>query len=164
MRPIFKVRETNMNIIIAGCGNVGGTLAEQLSQEEHKITVIDTNAKIVEEISDSYDVYGVVGTGSSINVLEEANIDDCDLFIAVTGNDEMNLLACLIAKSRGVKNLIARVGNPEYGREIGLIKSTLGLTMVINPHAASAREMATLLNLPLALNVDIFPKIGRAHV
>ncbi|MBR2191327.1 MAG: NAD-binding protein, partial [Eubacterium sp.] len=110
-----------MNIIIAGCGNVGGTLAEQLSQEEHRITVIDTNAKIVEEISDSFDVYGVVGTGSSINVLEEANIDDCDLFIAVTGNDEMNLLACLIAKSRGVKNLIARVGNPEYGREIGLI-------------------------------------------
>ena len=163
MRPNFKARETNMNIIIAGCGNVGGTLAEQLSQEEHKITVIDTNAKIVEEISDSFDVYGVVGTGSSINVLEEANIDDCDLFIAVTGNDEMNLLACLIAKSRGVKNLIARVGNPEYGREIGLIKSTLGLTMVINPHAASAREMAALLNLPLALNVDIFPK-SRAEI
>ena len=97
-----------MNIIIAGCGNVGGTLAEQLSQEEHRITVIDTDAKIVEEISDSFDVYGVVGTGSSINVLEEANIDDCDLFIAVTGNDEMNLLACLITKSRGVKNLTAR--------------------------------------------------------
>ena len=147
-----------MNIIIVGVGNVGGTLAEQLSQEDHKITVVDTKEELVQEISDTYDVFGVVGTGSSINVLEDANIDDCDLFIAVTGNDEMNLLACLIAKSRGVKNLISRVGNPEYGREIGLIKSTLGLTMVINPHAASAREMATLLNLPLALNVDIFPK------
>ena len=147
-----------MNIIIAGCGNVGGTLAEQLSKEDHKVTVIDTDKQLVEQISDSFDVYGVVGTGASINVLEEASINDCELFIAVTGNDELNLLACLIAKSRGVKNLIARVGNPEYGKEIGLIKSTLGLTMVINPHAASAREMATVLNLPLALNVDIFPK------
>ena len=152
-----------MNIIIAGCGNVGGTLAEQLSREDHKVTVIDTDAQLVDQISDLYDVYGVVGTGASINVLEEANIDDCELFIAVTGNDEINLLACLIAKSRGVKNLIARVGNPEYGKEIGLIKSTLGLTMVINPHSASAREMATVLNLPLALNVDIFPK-SRAEI
>lgn len=149
-----------MNIVIVGCGNVGATLAQQISEEEHRVTVVDKKESLVETLSDTLDVYGVVGNGTSLNVLEEAGVKDCDLFIAVMEGDEMNLLACLIAKSLGAKQLIARVGNPEYGKEVASIKEALGLTMIINPHQASAREMARLLKYPSALDVDQFIRSG----
>lgn len=145
-----------MNIVIVGCGNVGATLAEHISNENHRVSVVDKKEKVVENLSDTIDVYGIVGNGTSLNVLEEAGAKNCDLFIAVMESDEMNLLACLIAKNLGAKTLIARVGNPEYGNEIASIKESLGLNMIINPHQASAREMARLLKYPLALDVDQF--------
>ena len=90
-----------MKIIIVGCGNVGATLAEQLSREGHDITVIDVREQLVENISTSCDVLGIVGNGASFNVQSEAGIRDADLLVAVTGQDELNLLCCLIAKKAG---------------------------------------------------------------
>ena len=87
-----------MKIIIVGCGNVGITLAEQLSTEGHNITVIDTREQIVESVYNSYDILGVVGNGTSFNIQMEAGVEDADLLVAVTGSDELNLLCCLIAK------------------------------------------------------------------
>lgn len=147
-----------MKIIIVGCGNVGATLAQQLSEESHDIVVIDQRAKLVEDVSNSCDVLGVVGNGTSFNVQLEAGVRDADLLIAVTGFDELNLLCCLIAKKAGGCHTIARVGNPTYNREIGFIKEGLGLSMIINPQAAAAREMGRLLKFPSALKVDTFAK------
>ena len=76
-----------MKIIIVGCGNVGATLAEQLSREGHDITVIDVREQLVENISTSCDVLGIVGNGASFNVQSEAGIGDADLLVAVTGQD-----------------------------------------------------------------------------
>lgn len=147
-----------MKIIIVGCGNVGATLAEQLSTEGHDITVVDTRDQLVETVSTSYDVLGIVGNGASFAVQTEAGVDKADLLVAVTGSDELNLLCCLIAKKKGGCHTIARVSNPVYSKEIGFIKEELGLSMVINPQLTSAREMARMLKFPFALKVDRFAK------
>lgn len=147
-----------MQIIIVGCGNVGATLTEQLSKEGHNISVIDMNAAKVEEVSNRYDVMGIVGNGASFLVQNEAGISEADLMIAVTASDELNLLCCLIAKKAGDCHTIARVRNPIYNKEIAFIKEELGLSMVINPEQAAANEIARLLKFPSAIRVDTFAK------
>lgn len=93
-----KSENRTLNIIVVGGGNVGTTITEQLSKEGHHITVIDKRAEIVNRISSTYDVMGIVGNGSSYNVQMEAGIEGADLIIAVTDSDELNLLCCTMAK------------------------------------------------------------------
>lgn len=112
-----------MKIILVGCGKVGTALARQLSEEGHNVTIIDTNKARVEHISESYDVMGITGNGSSITTLSEAGIEEADVFIAVTGSDELNLLCCMFAKKAGHCHAIARVRNPSYSHELDFIKS-----------------------------------------
>ncbi|MCI9123470.1 MAG: Trk system potassium transporter TrkA [Eubacterium sp.] len=147
-----------MKIIVVGCGNVGSALAEQLSSEGHDITVIDTRQELVETVSVSCDVLGIVGNGASFTVQSEAGVEDADLIAAVTGSDELNLLCCLIARKAGGCHTIARVSNPVYSQEIAFIKEELGLSMIINPQLAAAREMARMLKFPFAMKVDTFVK------
>lgn len=147
-----------MQIIIVGCGNVGTSLTEELSEEGHNITVVDINAGKVEEVANRCDVMGIVGNGASFLIQKEAGISDADLMIAVTASDELNLLCCLIAKKAGGCHTIARVRNPIYNKEIAYIKEELGLSMVINPEQAAANEIARLLKFPSAIKVDTFAK------
>lgn len=147
-----------MQIIIVGCGNVGATLAEQLSQEGHSIVVIDSRATLVQDVSNNFDVMGIVGNGASFSVQSEAGVDEADLLIAVTGSDELNLLCCLIAKKAGGCHTIARVRNPVYSREIDFIKEELGLSMIINPEYAAAMEIGRVLKFPSAEKIDTFAK------
>lgn len=152
-----------MRIIIVGCGNVGATLAEQLSQEGHNITIIDTRERLIQNIANSFDVMGITGNGASFSVQAQAGIHEADLMIAVTGSDELNLLCCLIAKKAGGCHTIARVRNPVYSREIGYIKEELGLSMVINPEFAAAMEIGRVLKFPSAVKIDTFAK-GRIEL
>ena len=103
-----------MDIIIVGCGKVGFTLVEQLSNEDHNIVVIDEKPEKVQYITDRLDVMGIVGNGINHKTLLEAGIATADLLIAVTGDDEKNLLCCVIAKKTGHFQTIARVLNPIY--------------------------------------------------
>ena len=152
-----------MNIIIAGCGKVGGALAEQLSQEGHDITVIDERSEVVQHVANAADVIGIVGNGASYNIQKEAGIEKADLLIAVTNADEVNLLCCLIAKKAGGCQTIARVRNPVYHQEIRHIKEELGLSLVINPEWAAAMEIARLLRFPKAIDIDTFAR-GRIEL
>ncbi len=152
-----------MKIVIGGCGNVGYALAEQLSQEKHDITVIDTSPEKVDQISNELDVIGIPGTCSSLRVLEEAGVQDADILIAVTDRDEVNLLASLIVSKTGKGQTIARVRNPEYYEEIGFLKSELGVSMVVNPELSAAGEIARLIQLPSAIEIDTFAK-GRVNL
>ena len=152
-----------MQIIIVGCGNVGTTIAQQLSKEGHNITVIDMDGHKVEAVANHYDVMGIVGSGASFSVQNEAGIEKADLMIAVTASDELNMLSCLIAKKAGDCSTIARVRNPLYNKEIAFIKEELGLSMVINPEYAAACEIARLLKFPSAIKVDTFAK-GRMEL
>ena len=103
-----------MKIIIVGCGKVGVTLAEQLNNEGHDITLIDQNSSVLESVVDSIDVMGVVGNGAVSKIQMEAGIEDADLLIATTNSDELNMLCCLIAKKAGNCHTIARIRKPEY--------------------------------------------------
>lgn len=152
-----------MQIIIVGCGNVGATLAEKLNKEGHNITVIDIKNDVVNNVSNNFDVMGIVGNGAGYSIQKEAGIEEADLMIAVTGSDELNLLCCLIAKKAGDCHTIARVRNPVYSREINFIKEELGLSMVINPEDAAAREIARVLKFPSAIKIDTFAK-GRIEL
>ena len=147
-----------MKIIIVGLGKVGQNLAAELSKEGNDITVIDSREEVVQEIAGQYDVMGIVGNGANYSTQMDAEIEDTDLLIAVTGSDELNLLCCLIAKKAGNCHTIARVRNPEYSTEVNFIKEELGLAMVINPELAAASEIARSLQFPSAIDVDSFAK------
>ena len=145
-----------LNIIIVGCGKVGTTLVEELSQEGHAITIVDKDYQNVQTIANMYDVMGICGNGASYSVLKEAGIEGTDLIIAVTDSDELNLLCCTVAKRVGNCAAIARVRNPEYNKEIGYLRDKLGLAMIINPEYEAAIEAARILYLPSALEVNTF--------
>lgn len=152
-----------MKIVIVGCGNVGTALVEQLSREGHNITVVDEKEDLVQGITNTYDIMGIVGNGAVYSVQLEAGVGEADLLIAVTGQDELNLLCCLIARKAGGCHTIARVSNPVYYKEIAFIKEELGLSLVINPQYAVAMEIARLLKFPSALEIDTFAK-GRVEL
>lgn len=150
-----KARQ-GLNIIIVGCGKVGSTLIEQLSREGHDITIIDQNSKKIQEITNQYDIMGLVGNGASYSVQIEAGIENTDLIIAVTGSDELNLLCCTIAKQVTECSAIARVRTPDYSKESNYLREKLGLAMIINPELEAAKEVARILYLPTALEVNSF--------
>ena len=152
-----------MKIIVVGCGKVGAALIAQLSQEGHDISVIDVDSGVVTDISNNYDVLGLVGNGASHAVQMEAGIETADLLIAATDSDELNLLCCLIAKKAGGCNTIARVRNPVYNGEIGFIKEELGLFLTVNPEMAAATEAARVLRFPSAVQIETFAK-GRVEI
>ncbi len=153
-----------MNIIIIGCGKVGKKLVEQLgAEEEHNITVVDSRYPLVQEITAEFDAMGVVGNAMTVDTLTEAGVQEADIVIAVTGSDEQNMLACLMAKKLGNCGAIARVREPEYNRAAHLLKEDLGISMVINPELAAASEIARVLRFPSAIKIDTFAK-GRVEI
>lgn len=164
MKISNKMQAKNgLNIIIVGCGKVGMTLIEQLSKEGHDITIIDKNATKVQEMSNLYDIMGLVGNGASYSVQMEAGIENADLIIAVTASDELNLLCCTVAKQVGDCAAIARVRTPDYSKEAGYLREKLGLTMIINPELEASLETARILYLPTALEVNSFAH-GQAEI
>ncbi len=154
---MFKSKGTQgLRIIIVGCGKVGATLIEQLSREGHDITIIDKNSQKIQELTNLYDVMGIVGNGASYSTQMEAGIDESDLIIAVTDSDELNLLCCTVAKRVGNCAAIARVRTPDYSKEVDYLREKLGLAMIINPELEAAKEAARILYLPTALEVNSF--------
>ncbi|MBR3640922.1 MAG: Trk system potassium transporter TrkA [Oscillibacter sp.] len=151
-----------MKIVIVGAGKIGSELTAQLGGE-HLLTVIDCDAKLIENIINFYDVMAVCGNGASYDVQREAEVDKADLLIATTSSDETNILACLVAKKLGVKHTIARIRNPEYERQLRFMRNELGLTMAINPEKAVAHEIARVLRFPAAMKLESFSK-GRLEL
>ncbi len=145
-----------LNIIVVGIGKVGYTVAEQLSQEMHDVTIIDTNEDVINDTLQDIDVIGIIGNGATYKTLIKADIDECDLLIALTGSDELNILACLLAKKLGAKSTIARVRDPEYSDDLRIIKDSLGLEIAVNPEREAAAEIQRILKFPTARNVDLF--------
>ena len=149
-------KENGLKIIIVGCGKVGANLVDQLSKEGHDITVIDKKAEKIQDITNIYDVMGLVGNGASYSTQMEAGIEETDLIIAVTDSDELNRLCCTVAKRVGTCAAIARVRTPDYSEETGYLREQLGLALIINPELEAAREVARILYLPTALEVNSF--------
>ena len=153
-----------MNIIIAGGGKVGFTLARQLSAEKHDITLIDSNQQVLNSGMERFDVMAVHGNCASMDVLLQAGIKDADLLIAATNADEVNLLCCTTAHGINPKlHTIARIRNPEYTEQIYTMRDVFALSMAINPEKQAAIEIERLLKYPGFLRRDTFAK-GRAEI
>ncbi len=153
-----KNKNKGLRIIIVGCGKVGQTLVSRLVEEHHDITVIDKDPEIVSDLTQQYDIFGVAGNGAGYSTLTEANIEQANLLIAVTGSDELNLLCCVIAKRSSKCDVIARVRTPEYSKDADYLKTRLGLARIINPELETAREIANVLSLPTALGASTFAR------
>lgn len=151
-----------MNIVIVGAGKVGAALTRQLIAE-HRLTIIDENAQLIDNIINVYDVMAVCGNGASYEVQVEAEVGRADLLIATATSDEINILACLVAKKLGVAHTIARIRNPEYEKQLRFMRTELGLSMAINPEKAAAREIARVLRFPAAMKLESFSK-GRLEL
>lgn len=144
-----------MRVIIVGCGKIGRRLVSELSEENHDITIIDTNPQVVENTALKYDVMGIVGNGTSYKVLESADIENADILIAVTRSDEVNLLCCLIGKNAKCTT-VARVRNPIYIAESEKIRQQMGISIIINAERSAAREIKRLLQFPSAMSINTF--------
>ena len=148
-----------MQVIIVGCGRVGKSLARQLQEEEDiELVLVDNSADHLQSIADELDAMTIVGNGSDIEVLTEAGIKECDLLIAVTNSDELNILCCLFAQSFGDVATVARVRSPIYHRSVDFFKNHLGINLIINPEYASALEICKLHTRPTAMKVDSFSR------
>lgn len=145
-----------MKIVIIGLGSIGKTILKDLSGEGHTITIIDEDKSRIEKLIERYDVLGVVGNGASMDIQNEAGVADVDLVIALTRSDELNILACLVAKKVGAKNTIARVRNPDYRKQIAQMKEDLGISMVVNPERETASEIFNIINLPSVAQIEHF--------
>ncbi|MBQ8231754.1 MAG: Trk system potassium transporter TrkA [Lachnospiraceae bacterium] len=152
-----------MRIVIIGLGKIGRTVLGNLSNKDHTITIIDEDKDKVEGLIEEYDVFGVVGNGACIDIQNEANVKNADLVIVLTNSDELNILACLVAKKLGAPNTVARVRNPAYRKQILEMKDELGISMILNPEKETANEIFNLINLPSVAQIERFAR-GRVSL
>ena len=145
-----------MNIIICGAGRVGFTIAKQLSEQGHSITVIDPSSEDIQKIDDALDVKAIVGKGSYPSILEKANAQESDMIIAVTRNDEINMVICQIAFSIfKIPKKIARIRSQDYlNPKFTTVynKENLPIDVIISPEIEIAKSIQRKLEAPGALD------------
>ncbi len=144
-----------MKIIILGAGQVGGTLAEYLARENNDITVIDQSESCLRELRDRLDIRVINGFGSHPDVLERADIADADMLVAVTSNDETNMIACQIAHSLyRTPTKIARIRSSSYSERVDLFRDeAVPIDVIINPEQLVSEYIHRLVEHPGALQV-----------
>ena len=135
-----------MYIIIMGGGRVGLALAKLLIDNGEDITLIESNEALSGELASELDALVICGNGTNSKLLEESNIEDADYFIATTGNDEANLLSCILVRKYDVPNIIARVSNPDHEEAF----KEVGIDHVISPETAAAAQLQKLVTRPNA--------------
>lgn len=148
-----------MKIILVGCGKIGVALIGALVAEGHDMVVIDSRREVLDELTNQYDVMCMEASGADCEALQEAGVDKAELFIAVTGSDELNMLMCFLARRQGAAHTIARIRNPQYNdKSLGFLRQQLDLSMSINPELLTAQEIFHLLKLPAASKVETFSR------
>lgn len=135
-----------MYIIIMGGGRVGLALANLLIENGEDITLIENNETLCADVAAELDALVICGNGTNSKLLEESNIEDADYFIATTGNDEANLLSCILVRKYNVPNIIARVSNPDHEEAF----KEVGIDHVISPEIAAAAQLQKLVTRPNA--------------
>lgn len=135
-----------MYAIIMGGGRVGLALANLLIEEGFDITLIENDETLCGEVASELDALVICGNGTNSKLLEETNIEDADFFIATTGNDEANLLSCILVRKYNVETIIARVSNPDHEEAF----KEVGIDRVISPEISAARDLAQFVTNPTA--------------
>jgi trk system potassium uptake protein TrkA len=150
-----------MNIFIAGGGRVGFHLARLLSTEHHDVTVIEADHNQMEQIDYALDVSTIEGNAASILTLKTAGVGKGDLFVALTGDDEINLIAATTAKGLGARQVVARVDSPLYIESNFLYETILGVDFILSPEFLTAQEIANYIDSPGLVAMEDF---GRGRV
>lgn len=150
-----------MKIVITGGGKVGEKLCVDLSSEGHDIVLIEQNSRRLAELIDMADITGIVGNGAMLSSQQEAGMENCDVFVAATPDDENNIIAAVTAKKLGAKYSIVRVRDPGYYSQEGFLKLAFGFDFIINPELEAAKEIITMIQFPAADDIDKMAQ-GRA--
>lgn len=145
-----------MNVFIAGGGRIGYHIARLLSQEKHDVTVIEADSSRAEQVDYSLDVSTVEGNAVSVMLLQELGVGEADLFIAVMGTDELNLIAAATAKGLGARQVLARVDDPAYIESNILYETILGIDYILSPEALTALEIAKYIESPGMISTEDF--------
>lgn len=149
------VRE--MKIVVVGAGKMGYSIAQLLADGSYDVVVIEQDEDRRQVVKDSLDVLTIQGNGCSPDILSMPEVRDADVFIAVAESDEVNMVACRMAKEFGAKHTVARVRNEEYtGLEPKMLNKTMGVDLNLNPERITATEISHILMTPAALDVDDF--------
>jgi trk system potassium uptake protein TrkA len=153
-----------MNILIVGAGEIGRYLATRLSRAEHNISVIECDAGLAQDLEQEIDAKVVNANGTSVSALAEANVGECELFLALTSSNTVNLVSASVAKALGVGKVVARV-HPEVQREEWLFdfRGHFGIDHLFSPERLSAIELAKFIRNPDSLEIEEFAR-GRIEL
>ena len=145
-----------MKIVLVGGGKVGFALCRSLVAENHDVVLIEQDEAVLNHIVSRYDIIGLLGNGADFAILEQASVQECDIFIALTEHDEVNMISAVLAKKMGAKETIVRVRNPEYSNAYFKEKNILGFSLIVNPELLAARAIGNIIDFPSALSVERF--------
>ena len=145
-----------MKIVLVGGGKVGFALCRSLVAEKHDVVLIEQNEAVLNHIVSRFDIMGLLGNGADFAILEQAGVQECDIFIALTEYDEVNMISAVLAKKMGAKETIVRVRNPEYSNAYFKEKNILGFSLIVNPELLAARAISNIIDFPNALSVERF--------
>lgn len=145
-----------MKIVLVGGGKVGFALCRSLVAEKHDVVLIEQNEAVLNHIVSRFDIMGLLGNGADFAILEQASVQECDIFIALTEHDEVNMISAVLAKKMGAKETIVRVRNPEYSNAYFKEKNILGFSLIVNPELLAARAISNIIDFPNALSVERF--------
>lgn len=143
-----------MDIVIMGAGRVGLNLASYLISDDLDITIIENDEVICSNTAEDLDATVICGNGTDIESLEEANIQDADVFVAATGNDASNLLACVLVRDYKIPKIIARVSDPNHEEAF----KKLGIDFVIDPEITAAHQIERIIIRPNIADLAIIGK------
>lgn len=145
-----------MKIIVIGGGKVGSALCHSLVEENHDVILIEEKESVLQQLVKRNDIMGLVGNGANYKILEEAGVADCDIFIALTEKDEVNMIAAVLAKKMGAKETVVRMRNPEYSNSYFKDRNFLGFSAIVNPELWAAQYIANSVEFPNAQSVEFF--------
>lgn len=148
-----------MYIVIMGGGRVGLTLASSLVAVGNDVTLIENDSDLCSNAASELDALVICGNGTDIKTLLEANVGDADVFVAATGNDEANLLSCILVKDYNISKVIARVSNPDHNDAF----SKVGIDVVVSPELTAAGYLEKLITRPKIADLIVIGK-GNAEL
>ena len=147
-----------MRIVVVGAGKLGYSIAELLSKEDFDVVVIDRDESQLEAAKNTLDVLTIAANGASPITMNDIDVSSADILIAVTASDEVNMVACILAKKHGIKHTIARIRDMKFmrGEAKEYLKENFDIDLMLNPELITASEINRILMTPAALNVEDF--------
>lgn len=146
-----------MRIVVIGAGHLGYIISELLSNEGYDVIVVDSDAEKLESVRTSLDVLTIHADGTSPSFMRSSDVRGSDLVVAVTAMDEVNIIACILAKKNGIPHTIARIRDPKFLSEpVDYIRENFDIDLVLSPELITAREISRLIMTPSAINVEDF--------